>query len=79
MVFNKGSSDLNSSNTDVNNSSSITSNSNANKTPFNEWNKKGSVIQKPQKLFKDKIDNSKLPFLPKIRQKPNALIPLKGI
>jgi hypothetical protein len=43
-----------------------------------DWNKKGSVIQKPQKQFQDKIDNSFVPFLPKIRQKPNALTPLSG-
>jgi hypothetical protein len=45
---------------------------------YSEWNKKGSVIPKPQKLFKDKIDNSLVPFLPKIREKPNALVSLSG-
>jgi hypothetical protein len=44
----------------------------------NDLNKK-IVVEKPQKYFKDKIDNSTLPFLPKIRQKPNALRPLPGI
>lgn len=39
----------------------------------------GHMIQKPQKLFKDKIDNSYLPFVPKLRQKPNALRPLAEI
>lgn len=34
--------------------------------------------QKPQLLFKDKIDNSKLPFVPKLRAKPNALRELPG-
>jgi exosome complex exonuclease RRP6 len=37
------------------------------------------MIQRPQKLFKDKIDNSYLPFVPKLRQKPNALRPLAEI
>ncbi len=37
------------------------------------------VVEKPQKFFKDKIDNSNLPFLPKIRQKPNAMVPLPGL
>ena len=39
---------------------------------------KKTVIQKPQKLFSDKIDNSYLPFVPKLRTKPNALRPLPG-
>lgn len=38
------------------------------------------VIHKPQKLFNDKIDNSfEIPFVPKIRSKPNALRPLSGM
>jgi hypothetical protein len=45
---------------------------------FAEWNKKGSMIPKPQKNFQDRIDNSLVPFLPKIRQKLNALTPLSG-
>ena len=40
---------------------------------------KRGAIQKVQIQFKDKVDNSSLPFLPKIRQKPNALKPLPGI
>lgn len=39
---------------------------------------KRCVIQKPQDNFTDKIDNSILPFVPKIRQKPNALRPLSS-
>jgi hypothetical protein len=32
---------------------------------------------KPQNLFKDKIDNSyEIPFIPKLKEKPNALAPL---
>jgi hypothetical protein len=37
-----------------------------------------TMIQKPQRLFEDKIDNSYLPFVPKIRKKTNALRPLPG-
>lgn len=40
-------------------------------------NKKG-FIPKPQETFVDKVNNSNLPFVPKIRQKPNALTPLHG-
>lgn len=39
---------------------------------------KRGVIQKPQIQFKDKINNSILPFVPKIREKPNALRVLPG-
>lgn len=39
---------------------------------------KRGAIQKAQLQFKDKVDNSSLPFVPKIRQKPNALKPLPG-
>ncbi len=31
---------------------------------------------KPQEIFKDEIDNSTNPFVPKIKEKPNALQPL---
>ena len=37
------------------------------------------VIEKPQLLFSDKPDNSQLPFMPKIRHKPNCLQPLSEI
>lgn len=37
------------------------------------------VIEKPQTLFADKPDNSHLPFVPKIRSKPNCLQPLPEI
>jgi len=33
-------------------------------------------IQRPQIMFKDKIDNSSSPFEPRIKEKPNALKPL---
>lgn len=51
--------------------------SSSGKIPFNSFAKRG-VFQKPQIYFKDKVDNSNLPFVPKIRQKPNALRPLSG-
>jgi hypothetical protein len=35
--------------------------------------KKNSQFVKPQLDFKDKIDNSHLPFISKIRHKPNAM------
>jgi hypothetical protein len=41
--------------------------------------KNKGVIEKPQILFSDKPDNSQLPFVPKIRQKPNCLQPLPEI
>ncbi|KAF0521493.1 exosome complex exonuclease rrp6 [Gigaspora margarita] len=34
-------------------------------------------ITRPQAKFKDKIDNSGAPFIPKLPNKPNAIIPLK--
>ncbi|ESO01119.1 hypothetical protein HELRODRAFT_112893 [Helobdella robusta] len=34
------------------------------------------VVTRSQDKFKDKIDNSNSPFLPKITEKPNAMIPL---
>lgn len=40
--------------------------------------KKGPTL-KPQKMFKDKIDNSYLPFVPKLRHKFNHLVPLPEI
>jgi exosome complex exonuclease RRP6 len=33
-------------------------------------------IVRPQLRFADKIDNSAVPFLPKLKDKPNALVPL---
>lgn len=36
----------------------------------------GKNIQRPQLLFKDKIDNSYKPWLPRITDKPNSLKPL---
>lgn len=39
---------------------------------------KRGAIPKPQAQFKDKVDNSNLPFLPKLRQKPNAQKSLPG-
>lgn len=35
-------------------------------------------VMKPQELFSDKVDNSNLPFLPKLRTKPNAIEQLPG-
>lgn len=43
---------------------------------FNVSNKK---MIKPQVNFSDRIDNSHLPFVPKIRVKPNAIKPLPSI
>lgn len=34
------------------------------------------VTQRPQIKFHDKIDNTSSPFLPRIKEKPNALKPL---
>ncbi|CAG8623372.1 950_t:CDS:10 [Dentiscutata erythropus] len=34
-------------------------------------------ITRPQAKFKDKIDNSGVPFIPKLPNKPNAIVPLK--
>jgi len=36
-------------------------------------------VTRPQSQFRDKIDNSDRPFVPKITFKPNALQPLAGI
>ena len=33
-------------------------------------------IVRPQLKFKDKIDNSNTPFVPKIKEKPNSIKPL---
>ncbi|CAF0830592.1 unnamed protein product [Brachionus calyciflorus] len=44
-----------------------------------QFSMKKGQIQKSQILFEDKIDNSSLPFLPKIKYKPNALKPLPDI
>ena len=35
------------------------------------------TIPKPQLSFKDPVDNSVTPFVPKITEKPNAMVPLK--
>ncbi len=51
--------------------------STANESPGLEI-KKGPV-GKPQKAFEDKIDNSYLPFLSKLRHKHNQLVPLPEI
>ena len=34
--------------------------------------------EKPQRNFQSKVDNTSLPFIPKIRVKPNSLVPLSG-
>lgn len=49
----------------------------ASASPVLDFKKKGPII-KPQKSFADKIDNSYLPFVPKLRNKPNQLVPLPG-
>ena len=53
------------------------------KSPNNQasyiMNNNKTLIQKPQRLFQDKIDNSYLPFVPKLRNKPNALRTLPGM
>lgn len=36
----------------------------------------GKNIQRPQLMFKDKIDNSFKPWIPRIKEKPNSLKPL---
>ncbi|XP_011647610.1 exosome component 10 [Pogonomyrmex barbatus] len=36
----------------------------------------GKNIQRPQLMFKDKIDNSPKPWMPRIKEKPNSLKPL---
>ncbi|GAB1859700.1 phospholipase A1 [Camponotus japonicus] len=36
----------------------------------------GKNIQRPQLMFKDKIDNSSKPWMPRIKEKPNSLKPL---
>ena len=33
-------------------------------------------VQRPQLQFREQIDNSNTPFIPSIRHKPNALVPL---
>ena len=40
--------------------------------------KVSGVILKPQRLFKDKVDNSYNPFVPKLRKKHNAMSELPG-
>jgi exosome complex exonuclease RRP6 len=39
----------------------------------------GSNILRPQEKWKDEIDNSYAPFIPRIFEKPNALVPLDPI
>ncbi len=51
--------------------------SNANGSPVLEI--KRGPITKPQKNFADKIDNSYLPFVSKLRCKHNCLVPLPDI
>ncbi|KAG5281909.1 hypothetical protein AALO_G00050130 [Alosa alosa] len=61
------------------------------KIVVSSWNRKGSGsghspetfrllhaknVQRPQMRFKDKVDNSNTPFIPKIFVKPNAIVPL---
>ncbi|XP_063064983.1 exosome component 10 [Engraulis encrasicolus] len=61
------------------------------KVVVSSWNRKGSGsgrspenfkmlhsknVQRPQLRFKDKVDNSNTPFIPKIFVKPNATVPL---
>ncbi|XP_071632679.1 exosome complex component 10 homolog [Temnothorax longispinosus] len=36
----------------------------------------GKNVQRPQLMFKDKIDNSPKPWMPRIKEKPNSLKPL---
>lgn len=36
----------------------------------------GKNVQRPQLMFKDKIDNSSKPWVPRIKEKPNSLKPL---
>ena len=36
-------------------------------------------IIKPQKFFTDKLDNSYIPFVSKLRNKPNQLVPLPSM
>ncbi|XP_012535453.1 exosome component 10 isoform X2 [Monomorium pharaonis] len=36
----------------------------------------GKNVQRPQLMFKDKIDNSSKPWIPRIKEKPNSLKPL---
>jgi hypothetical protein len=53
-----------------------------NSTAVNNYlinNNNKRVIQKSQQFFKDKVDNSYLPFVPKIRCKPNGLKQLPEI
>lgn len=57
-------------------SSNSNGQTNSNENTFDY--KQKNIIQKPQKLFNDKIDNSHLPFVPRIRKKPNALRLLPG-
>ena len=60
-----------------NSQTNATSSSTATASPVVDLKKKGPII-KPQKSFSDKIDNSYLPFVPKLRSKPNQLVPLPG-
>ena len=61
------------------NANQRSNNETKNVTSYNNHDLKKGVMIKPQKVFKDKLDNSYLPFLPKLRKKPNQLIPLPDI
>jgi len=65
------------------NQNSVTNTQTSSKSPINSnfqpMSSVKTMIQKPQRLFEDKVDNSYLPFVPKISKKPNALRPLPGI
>ncbi|GAM21379.1 hypothetical protein SAMD00019534_045540 [Acytostelium subglobosum LB1] len=46
----------------------------------NEYNMfYGANIQRPQMKFEEPVDNSIYPFIPKIQEKPNAMVPLDPI
>jgi hypothetical protein len=65
------------------NQNSATNTQTSSKSPINSnfqpTSSVKTMIQKPQRLFEDKVDNSYLPFVPKISKKTNALRPLPGI
>lgn len=46
---------------------------------YSQFSNKTVNFRKSQLEFSDKIDNSYLPFVPKITSKPNALVPLPEI
>lgn len=53
-------------------------NAGASGSDVSQFSHKKGAMPKPQLSFKDKLDNSNLPFIPKIRHKHNALRPLPG-